>query len=136
MKINDSYKKIILFLFITFILVTPFIYLQAQAPLVNSSCGQISGGKLNKECDFQDFLDLVNRILNWIIIISVPVATGVIAWAGFLYMTTGIAETKNKAKEILKKVFWGLIFILAAWIIVKTIISALLNSTFSGNINI
>ncbi|KKR29900.1 MAG: hypothetical protein UT61_C0019G0017 [Candidatus Woesebacteria bacterium GW2011_GWA1_39_8] len=68
--------------------------------------------------------------------IAVPVAAGVFAWAGFKLMTTGIADEKSAAKEMIWKVFIGLVFILAAWIIVGTIIKALLRDPSSVPIDI
>ena len=77
-------------------------------------------------CGYNDLLTLVNNIINWIILISVPVAAGVFAWAGILDMTTGISDKKSQAKDMMWKVFVGFVFILAAWIIVGTIVKALL----------
>jgi hypothetical protein len=87
-------------------------------------------------CDFSYLLKLVDNIINWIILISVPVAAGVFAWAGFTYMTTGISDQKSYAKSMLWKVFWGFAAILAAWIIVGTILDALLAPAIRGTIKI
>ena len=77
-------------------------------------------------CGYYDLLKLVNNIINWIILVSMPVAAGVFAWAGFKYMTTGISDQKAEAKKMLLKVFFGFVFILSAWIIVGTLTNALL----------
>ncbi len=81
-------------------------------------------------CGYQDLLKLVNNIINWIILISVPVAAGVFAWAGFKYMTTGISDQKSEAKAMINKVFIGFVVILSAWIIVNTITNNLLRPEF------
>lgn len=107
----------ILFLFL--IIIPVFVF--AQGPFV-PDC--------SPNCGYQDLLIMVNRIINWIIIISVPLAAGVFAWAGILYMTTGIADKKSEAKAMLWKVFWGFVFILSAWIIVNTITNTLLKPDF------
>lgn len=60
--------------------------------------------------------------------ISFPVAAGVLAWAGFKYMTTGISDQKSEAKKMIQKVFLGFAFILSAWIIVGTITNTLLRN--------
>lgn len=88
------------------------------------------------DCDFDDLLTLVDNIIEWIILISVPVAAGVIAWAGILYMTTGVASTKEKAKGIIQKVLIGFVAILSAWIIVTTIINSLLRDSFRDDIDL
>lgn len=84
------------------------------------------------DCDFDGLMKLVNNIINWIIMISFPVAAGVFAWAGFKLMTTGISDERNKAKDMFWKVFWGFIAILSAWIIVTTITDALLSDGSNG----
>lgn len=82
------------------------------------------------ECGYQHLLILVNNIIKWIILISVPVAAGVFAWAGFKYMTTGISDQKSEAKAMINKVFIGFVVILSAWIIVNTITNTLLRPEF------
>ena len=83
----------------------------------------------DKDCGYSDLLKLENNVIGWIIIISTPVAAGVFAWAGIKYMTTGISDQKSVAKEMLRKVLFGFVFILAAWIIVTTITKALLKDS-------
>jgi len=87
-------------------------------------------GGLSDECGYDDLLILVNNVIDWIIKISVPIAAGVFAWAGIKYMTTGIADQKSAAKEMIKKVFIGFVFILSAWIIVTTVTNTLLKDEF------
>lgn len=83
-------------------------------------------------CGYYDLLRLVNNLINWIIMVSAPIAAGVIAWAGFLYMTTGVSDQKSAAKKIIQKVFIGFVFILSAWLIVTTIVNALLSDEVRG----
>jgi len=118
-----KYKKTKKFLPIIFLLliIVP-VFASAQGSFV----------PCDKNCGYNDLLKLVNNIIDWIIMISTPVAAGVFAWAGILYMTTGIADQKSAAKAMLWKVFWGFVFILAAWIIVTTITNALLSPEFKG----
>lgn len=81
-------------------------------------------------CGFSDLMQLINNLINWIIMISIPIAAGVFAWAGIKYMITGVANTKNEAKDMMVKVLIGFAAILAAWIIVTTITNALLSDDF------
>ncbi len=112
--------KIIPIFFLLAVIVIP-IFVNAAGLIPD--CGQYNN------CGYNELLQLVNNIINWIIIISVPVAAGVFAWAGIVYMTTGIADKKSYAKGMMWKVFVGFVFILAAWIIVGTIAKALLKDT-------
>lgn len=114
----------IIFLLLAIVIIPVFVDAQ-EPPIISEDCGVIVNGVVNRECGYSDLLELVNRIIRWIIMISVPVAAGVFAWAGIKYMTTGIADQKAAAKAMLVKVFIGFVFILAAWLIVSTILGAL-----------
>lgn len=135
---NKKIKNFLPILFLIMIIIVP-IFANAQtsspSPII-PDCGILVNGKLNRECGYEDLLKLVNNIINWIIIISVPVAAGVFAWAGIKYMTTGISDQKSAAKAIIWKVFVGFVFILAAWIIVGTIIKALLKPSIAVPVQI
>jgi hypothetical protein len=123
MKTNKKIKNILPLLFL--IIVVPVFALAADSliPCTN-------------DCGYADLLKLVNNIINWIIMISTPVAAGVFAWAGIKYMTTGVSDEKSAAKNMIQKVFIGFVFILAAWIIVGTILKALLKDTSTVPVNI
>jgi hypothetical protein len=123
---KNKYLLIIFFL-VAVALFPLFGFAQDEAPnrLVPNCAGP------NKECGYNDLLQLIKNILGWLIIVSVPVATGVIAWAGFVYMTSGIADKKSEAKSILTKVLIGFVFILSAWLIVSTLINALIDGNSS-----
>jgi hypothetical protein len=122
---NKKITKLFPILFLFLIIAIPVFVKAGIIP----DCGitQPNGG-VNKECGFDDFLQLINNVIDWIIRISIPVAAGVFAWAGFKYMTTGISDQKSAAKAMLVKVFVGFVFILAAWLIIGTIIKALLQN--------
>lgn len=83
------------------------------------------GGKDQHPCGYYDLLQLINNIIKWIMMVSVPVAAGVFAWAGFLLMTSEIVDQKTHAKDMIWKVFIGLVFILSAWLLVSTLMKAL-----------
>lgn len=131
-------KNVLVFSLLLMIIAVP-IFVGAQTtsqPPIIPNCGDTAGKY--PACGYNDLLQLVNNIINWIIIVSIPVAAGVFAWAGFKFMTTGIVDERTAAKAMIWKVFIGLVFILAAWIIVGTIIKALLKdpSTVPVQINI
>ena len=117
-------KKFLPVLFLILILVPVFVFGQTppkESPII-PDCGP-SG-----ECGYYDLLKLVNNIIGWIIMISIPVSAGVLAYAGFLYLTTAVADKRSEAKRMIQNVFIGLACILAAWIIVSTITNTLLKS--------
>ena len=88
-------------------------------------CGEYDSGGLD-ECDFYDLIRLVQNVLNWIVLISFPVAIITFAWAGFLLLTTGVVDKRTEAKKMLWSVVIGFAIILAAWLIVRTIVNTLL----------
>jgi len=128
-------KKIKIFLpiiFLLLVIIVP-IFVNAQEPtqIVSTKCGvTLPGGGVNRECGYADLIELVNTIITWIIMISVPVAAGVFAWAGIKYMITGVSDQKSAAKAMMMKVLIGFTAILAAWIIVTTITNTLLSPDF------
>lgn len=89
-----------------------------------------------QECGYAQLLELVRRLINWLIVISVPVSAGVFAWAGFILMTSGDnAGKRSEAKSMMTKVFIGFVFILSAWLIVSTVVGAILDDTSMLPIN-
>lgn len=113
------------------LLAPALVLAQASGQSILPNCGD-----RNKECDFNDLLVLVSNILRWIVMISIPISAGVFAWAGFQLMTTGIADKRSEAKSMIKKVFIGFVFILSAWLIVGTILDAILKPEFRDNIRL
>lgn len=99
-------------------------------PLVPTDCGGVG----QPECGYKHLLQMVDTIINWLIMISVPISAGVMAWAGIIYMTTGIADKKAQAKSMLIKVFIGFVAILSAWIIVSTILNVLVNPNIRNSL--
>lgn len=78
-----------------------------------------------KECDFDDFVNLVNRIINLLFFLAVILATISFIYCGFLFLTAGGDAGKAKqAKEIFYKVVIGFLWIFGAWLIVHFITGA------------
>ena len=123
---KNLFKNIIVFSLLLLIIIPVF----ANAAII--PCGghifDINDNIIGEQppCGYEYLLELVNNIINWIIMISVPVSAGVFAWAGITYMTTGVADKKSYAKSMMTKVFTGFVIILAAWLIVTTITNVLL----------
>jgi|SRR3989344_2512551 len=113
-----------------------FVPVFVNAEIIPSDCGNIVNGKLDQECGWLQLIQLVNNLIDWVVYVSIPVAAGVFAWAGFILMTTAVADKKSYAKDMMWKVFLGLVAILAAWLIVDTILDALLDPNIRSMINI
>lgn len=82
-------------------------------------------------CDFQDFLQLLDNIFNYIVLIAVPLASVAIAYAGIILVTARDDSGKrNEAKGILWAAILGLVIVLAAWLIVNTVLGSLAKPEF------
>jgi hypothetical protein len=80
------------------------------------------------KCDFKAFAELLTRVFNWLAIIGTASAAGIIAWGGMVLISNPANETKRgQAKEIIWAAVIGLIFLLAAWVIVNSILTYLTN---------
>lgn len=91
-------------------------------PLV--PCGQ-SG---QPDCNFRQLIHLGGHILSALIYFAIPLAALSFVYAGFLYMTAGGNSGQiSKAHDIFKDVGLGLIIVLSAWLIVNTVVDALLS---------
>ena len=65
--------------------------------------------------------------MNFMILVSIPLAAIAFAYAGYLFLTAaGNSSQISTSKGIFVKVLIGFLFVLTAWLIVRTITSALL----------
>ena len=78
-------------------------------------------------CDFNSLLGGVNKFINFVLItLATPLFALILIYVGWLYLSAGgSSENVTKAKQILKNALIGYIIALAAWLIVKTILTAL-----------
>ena len=95
-------------------------------PVCNTIIDKINGGFTNP-CDFNYFMILLNSIINFLLfVIATPLAAMIICYAGWLYLSSGgNSSDVTRAKKILMNVVIGYVIGLAAWLIVKTIITSL-----------
>ncbi len=82
---------------------------------------------ISDPCDFNAFMELINNLIKYVIILAIPLAAISFAYAGFLLVTAGgeSAHAFGEAKGIFTNTLVGLVIILAAWLIIKTILSIL-----------
>ncbi len=80
------------------------------------------------ECTFSDVVLLAKNLVNFAFYLSVPAVILLLSYAGYLYMTSAGDEGKvGQAHTIFTNVAIGFCTILAAWLIVTTLLQALLN---------
>lgn len=87
------------------------------------------------DCDFNDLTTLVNKVIDFLLVtVAFPISAALFAYAGFLYLTAAGDEGQvKKAHGVFLNVFWGLIFALAAWLIIDFITNVLTGSGRAGN---
>jgi len=115
---NKIIKELIIFSFLFFLLLVPFM---AQAdsswwPLVQ--CG---GGPPQPDCTFCDLLELAQRVLHFAMLMAFLVVVVLIVYGGFRWIfSVGKEENIREGQRIITNAIVGLIIILCAWLIVNT----------------
>ena len=117
-------------IFLILILVFSFIpFDTAEAQLFPEQLVTCDG----PDCSVCQLVGLAHNIINFIIGAAVLVATLMIAYAGILYVTAGVnPEQIGSAHKIFFNVLIGFVIVLAAWLIVDTVIKALVPSDSGG----
>ncbi len=118
MKNNNLYYKILPFLFFAFI----------GVPMAALAAGLVPCN--GPDCDFSSLATLVNNIINWFLGISVSVAAITFAIAGGeMLFNPGNTVKIEEALGMFKKTIIGILIVLCAWLIIHTVIAALVNSS-------
>ncbi|MCB9806202.1 hypothetical protein H6775_03545 [Candidatus Nomurabacteria bacterium] len=77
-------------------------------------------------CTFQDLIELVNRIIKFLVIASSFVFVIIVVYAGWIYISSG-GDTGKVAQA--HKMFFnsvvGIIIVISAWLIIKMILEGL-----------
>ena len=91
----------------------------------------------NEQCGFNDLLLLIQNLLDWIVLISIPISAVMFAYAGWLYMSAQGDKNKiQSAHTVFVNVTIGFMLVLGAWVIVYSIASAVLETRFLDFLNI
>lgn len=125
-------KKLIIPILAFSILVAPPVTVLAQyTGLVQCDGVVLPGEKNKKRCDFVALMNQIKFLINWGIGILMVVAVGVAVYAGVMYMVAGFTGNAGKAQEAkgyFTNIFVGILIILFAWLIVRTIINWLVDT--------
>lgn len=128
---NNMIKKIsiVVFVLVAMAIVLPHITNAAGlVPDCNTGTTVNSAGTgLGTPCDFNAFMFLLNRIITFLLFtIATPLVALILCYAGYLMITSGGSSEKvTKVKHIVLNVIVGYIIGLAAWLIIKTIMTTL-----------
>ena len=73
-------------------------------------------------CDFNALMFTVKSLINWMFIITIPIATVAVAYGGLQYMSGQKGRIDN-AKKIFSSIATGFIIMLVAWFAVITVVN-------------
>lgn len=122
-------KHVVFFLLLLVLIIVPagHVFGEPLIPqIVPESCANSVGG-----CGLCDFATLAQNILNGAIFLAVFLSAVLFAYAGSKYMTAaGDSSQIKNAHKIFTNVAIGLVIILAAWLVVDTIMHTLTNTGF------
>lgn len=86
-----------------------------------------NGVVVGKKCDFNSLVEMANRVIKFLLYISIPLVLGIIVFTAFQYLTANGNPVKlDKAKHMIKYVIIGLLWILGSFILVYTVLDNLL----------
>lgn len=120
-----------------FLVATSLAYAQtpqspARAGLIPCGVGVTQGGFISSRCQACDLVALAQNVVNFLIYIAAFVAALMFAWAGWLFMSArGSEENISRARSIFGDILFGFVWMLAAWLIVDTLMKYLLTGQFN-----
>ena len=133
------------FVFLILPLFLPSALVLAQATQVQGHtassglvpCGAVPGSNylVATECNLCDLTALIQRIINYLIVLAMPISAALFAWAGIILFTAGDDPGKrSQAKSIFKNVGIGLLIALSGFLVIQTLLNALVKGSdmFSG----
>jgi len=126
-----KYKKLFYFILSFSLLLTSYFLLPV---FTYAQGGFIPCDGVEVKCDFPMLMQLISNVMNYIVLMAFPLAIITIAYAGFTYMTTGISDKKSKARTMLLNVVIGFAVLLAAWVIVRTMLTVFVKDTIVNNV--
>ncbi len=101
-------------LFLVLVAVPLFTYAAGLVP-----CGNLANNEV--PCQACHVVELVNRVVSWIVIILGTVAAVIIVYAGFKLVTSGgNKHAKEEAKSMINNMLIGYVIVLAGWLLVDT----------------
>lgn len=95
-------------------------------PFLSNAAGIVPCGNNGTECTACHFVKLGQNLLDWFIKIMSGIIALVFAWAGIkMVMSAGNTEAVSSAKSMMTNSVVGLVIMLAAWLIINTLMVTL-----------
>ena len=103
------------------------VFMLLSMPAVSLAAGLVPC-ETGATCDFNALMNMVNTVIKFVLFnMAIPIAAVMFAYAGFLLITAGgeAAGARTKAKSIFTTAVFGLVIAVAAFLIVRTVLSIL-----------
>lgn len=96
-------------------------------PILVSAQGLVPCGNPGQEqCQFNHVLELISNVINFVFIMIVPIAAVLFMWWGFRYIISADnAQLRQSLKVYFKNLIIGIVIVLAAWLVIATLLRAL-----------
>ena len=85
------------------------------------------------DCKCEHLVQLAQNIINGGIFLAIFLSAILFAYAGWLYLSNEAVGQKEKGRKLFSNVAIGLIIIMAAWLVVDTLVSSLLKDNLVWN---
>ena len=118
---------------------TPLAFAAADNALVQ--CGRSDGSvvltptetkALIDQCNFTTAVEMINRLINYAIIISMPLAAIAFAYAGWLRLSAGDNPSQiEKSNKVFMSVGIGILVMLSGWLVFHLIATTFLSSDYA-----
>ena len=116
-----------------YVTVLPLIAFIVLLPEVASAQLVPCGGPGQDPCEFCHLVQLGNRVVQWLVVVLTIVAGLIFAVAGLKLTTSGgNPAAKDAAKSMFTNVVVGYLIVLSAWLVVDTIMRALVDEATIG----
>lgn len=94
----------------------------AAVPLLSYAAGLVPcGGEGEPACQMCYVVELVNRVISWLVLILGTIAAIIIVYAGFKLVTSGgNRHAKEDAKSMISNMIIGYVIVLAGWLLIDT----------------
>jgi len=115
-------KKILPFILALLVLSAPLTAFAQFGPIVPDVCRTCA-------CGFGGVMAIIQNVINFIIAISIVIATLIMVWAGVLYILSPTnPESRSTANKMLINAALGIVIVLSAWLIVDFVMKTLYNN--------
>ena len=125
-------KKVTIFVLAFILLFGPALFVHGAGIIPDCNKGSIdtnptTGGHYVNQCDFNSLLALINSVINFLLFtLATPLVALIVCYAGFILLFSGGSQEKRtQAKHILTNVVVGYMIGLAAWLVIKAILTTL-----------